>query len=228
MKGYSIFILLFVLAMQYASSQNNLNIHFSIAQGNSAWKFKPLQIAETNQTGDTANLIDADIHANCPTVTGSINIGYQFNRLHAGIGFTVQHYFLNEFITDAIYFEESNITIPVVFSSYNEPQPTHFKFYPFIEYAIVKEEKFELSVNVSGGTFFTHSVATDSLEGFHWFVNSAFNLQYNLNERLSFSIAPVFDYSRLNSNLFDDPAREEIYINIYSFVTQFGVSYHFK
>jgi len=220
--------LLFIILSLGVSAQNNLQLSFTIAHGNSSWQYSNMQIAETGPTGDTLNLYDIDTHANCPTVIGNVNIGYRFNKLTTGIGFSAQHFFINEFITDAIYSEESNFITPTTFSPYDDPQPTHFKFYPFIEYTFLKENNFELFATMSGGTFLTHSVTENSSEGFHWFVNMSAGLDYILNEKLTFSIAPSFDYSRLNFKLFDEPEREEPYFNISSFYSSFSVKYNFS
>lgn len=221
-------ILLFLISNTLPlKAQNNLQLTFSIGQGNASWQYSKVQIAETNQTGDTLNLYDLDTHANSPTIVGNINIYYHFNKITTGIGFSAQHLFINEFITEAIYFEASGIYVPITFSFYNHPQPTHFKFYPFIEYALVKNEKFELFTTLTGGTFLTHSITENSNEGFHWFVNMSAGLNYILNEKLTFTISPTFDYSRLNLKVVDNPERKEPYFNIYSFYSTFGVKYNF-
>ncbi|HET8964484.1 MAG TPA: hypothetical protein VFM99_11330 [Chitinophagales bacterium] len=222
---------LFTILLTYCSlvltAQNNLQLTFEFGHGTSSWQYSKVQMAETNQTGDTLNLYDLDIHANGPTIIGNINLGYNFEKLTIGLGFSAQHFFINELISESIYLEESNIYIPTTFSSYNDPQPTHFKFYPFVEYAFMRENNLELFALLSGGTFYTHSVAANSNEGFHWFVNLSGGLNYSLNKSIDFSISPTFDYSRLNFAAFDDTERKAPYLNIYSFYTSFGLTYKF-
>jgi len=204
-------------------AQNNVQLSFEFGHGNSNWQYSKVKIAETSQTGDTLNLYDIDIHGHGPTISGNINLGYHFGLLTLGIGLSVQHFFINELITDAIYFEESGLLMPTIFTPYNNPQPTHFKFYPFIEYTFLKENNLELFTSISGGTFLTHSIAENSNEGFHWFVSISSGLNYTLNKSINFSISPTFDYSRLNFDFFQNHP----YFNIYSFYTSFELSYKF-
>lgn len=219
--------ILFILCMQ-SKGQNNLQMTFTIGHGNSSWQDdNHFKIAETGATGDTLNVYDVNTHAACPTLMATLNVGYTFNKLNVGISITTQHFFLNEFITDAIYFEGSGTYAPITFSAFNDPQPTHFKFYPFLEFVYLRGYNAELFISASGGTYLTSNMSEDSLEGFHWFVNTSFGLNYTLNKNVIFTIAPTFDYSRFSLDLIDDPDRKDPFFNIWSFYTSFGVKYNF-
>ncbi len=223
----NILIIIFAICCLNLAAQNIFQISFSVGQGNASWQYSNLQLAETNFEGDTVNLYDLNIHATSPTVIANINAGYSFKKIKAGIGFSLQHYFTDVFIADPIYFEESEFYAPITFSTYNDPQPTYFKFYPYIEYAFVKQDNFELYAGVNGGTFLTHSMTEDSLEGFHWFINISSGVNYNLNDKFTFSFAPTFDYSKVNFDFFDDPVRKNPFLNIYSFYFSAGIKYNF-
>jgi hypothetical protein len=218
------FLLFSILSFSFAVyAQQNIHGSFSIGHGNSVWRLSKMQIAETNQTGDTVHLYDVDTHGNAPTILGGGVLMYSFNRLSIGLGIGIQHYFINELITDAIYFEESNILAPTTFSSYNNPQPTHFKFYPILQYQILSNNEFKFSSIIQAGSFLTHSLADNSSEGVHWFVTTSLELSYIFNQRLQFAFSPSFDYSRLNSK--NNNSTDKPFMNIYSFYNSLGVRY---
>ncbi|MFN0275524.1 MAG: hypothetical protein ACKVPJ_07260 [Chitinophagales bacterium] len=223
MKNIITVLLILVIIPFVSTAQNKFQLSFSVAQGNTSWKYNNLKIAETDFEGDTLNVYDINTHATSPTILATLKGGYSFNKLTTGIDITVQHYFTDIFITDPIYFEASEFYFPISFSQYNDPQPTHFKISPYVEYALIKGDKFELFTSVAGGSFLTRSMATDSLEGFHWFINLSAGLNYIMNDKLTFSFFPAFDYSRLNFAFLD---KSNPYLNIYSFYTSFGIKYN--
>ena len=225
-------LILFGLILSYSISvhaQKNYFLSFSIGNGNSVWQLSKMQIAETNQTGDTLNLYDVDTHANAPSIAGNIGIVYSFGKLSAGLGIGLQHYFINELITDAIYFEESNILAPTSFSSYNNPQPTHVKFSSLFQFKILSNENFSFLSSLKIGTYLTHNITKNTDEGFHWFVTPSFELSYRFNQQLLFNFSSSLDYSRLNPNSKNSiNIQDRPYMNIYSFYNSLGVSYQFS
>lgn len=207
------------------SAQNKFGIQFFISHGNTRWQYDEMQLAETGPSGDTLNMYEIIIHGNSPTLIGNIILDYEVQHITFGFGFSIQHYFINEFITDAIFLEASRIYIPVVTTPYNNPQPTHFKFYPYFEYSIVNTDKFDVFISASGGTFLTRNITVDSLEGARWFVNSALGLKYLLNENWTFVVSPAFDYTRVNFNFLHSMESNTPFLNIYSFYTSIGIKY---
>lgn len=204
------------------SAQNNFQIAFSLGNGSAMWKASPIEVMYSNIFGEPDTTFILDTHGNCPTIAASLNILYQFNRLKVGAGFTAQHYFLNELITEA-----NGSWQPTLFTATNDPQPTHFKFYPHIEYAFIKQDNFELFAAVECGAFLTHDATQDSIEAFHWFGNAAVGLNYKLNENLFFMFAPTFDYSRFNTILTVNPDDQKVFYNIYSFYFSAGIKCKF-
>jgi len=204
------------------TAQNNLQISFSLGEGNASWKASPIEITYTDIFGEPDTTFVLDTHGNCPTISASINTMYEFNRLKLGLGFTIQHYFLNELITEA-----NGSWQPTLFIATNNPQPTHYKFYPHIEYSFVKQDNFEIFVALEGGTFLTHDGVDNEIETFHWFGNAATGVSFKLNENINFMFAPTFDYSRYNTMLTVNPNKQKIYYNIFSFYFSAGIKYSF-
>lgn len=204
----------------HLSAQNIFQLSFSLGQGNASWIIRPLTIPYYDPFGNSDTSFTVYTHGTSPTVTANIIALYTINRFCFGLGFSTQHYFLNELITEA------NILQPTIFNEANNPQPTHFKFYPHIGYAFVKQENFALFLSIAGGMFLARNQIADEIETNRWFLNVGSGLDLSLNENLSFQLAPSFDFSRINTTLVV-AQDQKLFYNIYSFCFTAGIKYNF-
>jgi len=173
MKKYRL-VLITCFIFTKGHSQNNFIVTLDYGYGNTIWQASPIK----STFGDTTiNLI---VSGNSPTFIFQSNLLYNKNKIKFGVGNGLQHIYLRELFVQGI----PELGLPTTVGPLANPTPNHYKFSINFEYSVFQNEKLKINSALKTGTFVDDYNSGDSTEGFHWFSNVNFNVNYKLTKNI--------------------------------------------
>lgn len=206
------------LTFTQSYTQNNFALSVQYGSGSSAWAIKPIEVDYHDTFGNVDTTVILYTTGSSSCIVFQISALYEIKRAQIGVSVGAEHFYLRNFITDGI----PSLGIPTVIGPVANPTPTHFKFGLLAGYDVISTENIELTPLIQLGTFID-DYKNPSGEGFHWYFNINVNFSYKLTDKLKLFIEPEYDYSRWNTPKDVTTNGQRIWIDIYSFTTNFGI-----